>query len=128
MTSRNTTKPCANPKCGGPNGWGWEWSREVPPEGRSQIEQPARGRPKLYCSDRCRQMVHKMRQADRDRAAERAAQIKHEHRRMEEAESVVTHVINDMVNTNSRLSTTQRKALAQRIVRQLALASLIDIS
>lgn len=116
--------PCENPSCG--RGY-WMPDRPVAPERREQIEQPARGRRRRFCSDACKMMVYRADKAIKDMMADRRRREAHHASKIDQVERVVALVLAE-IPSNSRVSTTQRKALAERVARQLALASLIDYS
>lgn len=125
------TTPCANPKCPGPSrphGWQYQTPRLVKESERNQVTQPARGRPKKFCSNTCRHaaFIDERKATERERE-QRATELRHQ-RRLDEAERIAMTVINDYASsTSTRIPTTVRKSLAETLIRQLHLSRMIDV-
>lgn len=109
------TRPCGAPYCG------------------HHVMKPSKGRTPVYCSDACKMKHYRLRKYERELAEQRAERkrlreehernIAHEHERIERAvESVVQREL-----TSTKLSTTQRKSLAERITRSLFLVDLVNL-
>jgi hypothetical protein len=79
------------------------------------VYKPATGRTPTYCSESCRQSDYR----DRKRRSELDAEAR---RRFDAVERVVALELALALPKNSRVSTTQRKALGERITRALFLA------
>lgn len=110
------------------------WS-VVEPKYRARLTYAGKGRPPEFCSQACKQQAYRRREAivkqqrqemaRQEAIAERARRKAHAHERIERQ---VREVIAHQLTTLTRVSTTQKVEMAQRITNALFLADLVDTS